>query len=221
MAWFFRGYSRRSFRTSRGQPNQRLAGICFRTMFRRRLIILSVSLLLLRPQAASSPKDSSLADEQTFAWASAAIGGGTMFTTGGITGRVAISYQYGKEVFTFRTFTIRESDVSFGEARFPYPEETETDFALLYGWGSNPHSPSPAFSIGVGVVRSQHRGQQLRPPYGLEYELLKTTSLGIAFDMQAFFRPLPFFGLGFSLAGNLNPSRAFVGFLLSINLGYI
>lgn len=125
-------------------------------------------------------------------------------------------------MFTIRSLHVEEFALSFSEPRFPSPAEKETDFAVLYGRSLHAGSGYNAFSIGLGLVNSVHRGALLnQAPYGLDYETVKITSLGVSLDIQMFLTPCRYFGLGISLAGNLNPTRSFGAFILCLQLGDI
>lgn len=180
------------------------------------------ALLLFRFEAIASVSHDLDSTQETSTWASLGFGGGTLSTSSGFCGRIGISHQRGNEVFTIRAFRIEESITSLVEPRSPIPEEKETEFGVLYGRRFGAGAGCNAFSIGLGLVNSLHRGALLnQPPYGLNHEAVKITSVGVSLDIQIFFTPFRYFGIGLSLAGNLNPTRSFGGFLICIQAGDI
>ena len=154
-------------------------------------------------------------------WVSVGGGLGTLTSSGGFCGRLSLSHQHGRHVYTLRAFRITEFIGDMVEPRSPRPEESETELAILYGRDISSGGEYFACSIGIGYINSRHRGGLLnQPPFGLMHELSSVGSIGIAFDVQVFFPLLRFFGVGLSFVGNLNTTRSFGGGLLSIQAGF-
>jgi len=184
-----------------------------------RISLVLVGLWLCAVECLASATNHIDSTSQTSTWLN--IGFGWNIFSGSsdqICGRIGISHQRDDNVFTIRSLHVEEFALSFGEPRFPSPAEKETDFAVLYGRSLHAGSGYNAFSIGLGLVNSVHRGALL---YGLNYETVRITSLGVSLDIQMFLTPCRYFGLGISLAGNLNPTRSFGAFILCLQLGDI
>ncbi len=79
--------------------------------------------------------------------------------------------------------------------------DTLGDLGVLYGRSTAGRFGLASGAAGLGIVQGE------------------TTTIGLPVEIQAYFRPLPFAGLGVTLFGNVNPAQPFAGVAVALQLG--
>ena len=183
-----------------------------------RILWATILVGLLVSQSASQTE--TLVSERASFSGSIGIGMGTLSTSGGFCGRGALAIQHGANVFSGRVFRITQF-IGFGvEPRSHVPEESETEFALMYGRDISGAHDYFVVSLGLGYVLSRHRGRILpESPSGLVHELVTIGSLGAAIDVLVTFPLGESVALGLSFVGNINTTRSFGGGLITFAFG--
>ena len=105
----------------------------------------------------------------------------------------------------------------FGDC--PDEDEIVWDIGILYGRSSKTSYAKTSYGLAsvsggisiVGVVRSDY--------YGGYYEKSTFLTIGIPIEVQLFWTPIPFLGIGIYGFANLNLEESFAGWLLCIQLG--
>lgn len=132
------------------------------------------------------------------------------------TGALYASYQTGVHVFSLRTVVVTEV---FGD--------TGGDVGVLYGRATTGPNSHASFGIGLAVVFVDYNPDGLNlcglfgsrddcPARGRDENVL---AFGVPVEVQLFWRPLAFVGLGVYGFANLNPEAPFAGLALGLQLG--
>lgn len=153
-------------------------------------------------EASHAQTDSNTVNKKHY-WVNFGIGAGSVGEEGGaITAN--ISYQFGKNLFSLRALGNGEL---FGKSM--------SDYGLLYGQSLKQNSLFVSVGAGLALVEGSIS-------HGLfsnqEAEKIGPT-IGIPFEAQLFWRPLPFLGIGIYGFANVNPEEPFYGFALNLQIG--
>ncbi|MBM4166893.1 MAG: hypothetical protein FJ218_08280 [Ignavibacteria bacterium] len=144
------------------------------------------------------------------------IGGGGTGGTGGIAGVISGYYQKDNTLYGFSYHRIEEF-VLFSESN-PKPYEYISEYSFLYGKVERSRWGMVSASSGIGFVNGILRGKQKDYP---QYEPNKISTIGIPIDLQAYFTPFPFFGMGINLFSNFNLQKSVFGIAIGIQVGYL
>lgn len=142
-------------------------------------------------------------------WLDGGIGGGsTGFATG-----VSASYLSGYNLYTVRYAYNAEMNLLSSS-----PAISVWDVGLLYGRTARNQMYYSSASAGVGLVGGVRRGKSISGTL-FDYESHSYSTIGIPLQVELFLTPRPFFGIGLSAAGNLNPERSFADVRLCLRVG--
>jgi hypothetical protein len=131
-------------------------------------------------------------------WINLGIGGGTF--EGVISANV--SYQFKRNILSIR-------GVETGEW---YGNNGMWDIGILYGLATNPSHTQAAVGIGVALVGGKSE-ESLLPDNAIKKRI------GLPIELQLFFRPIRFVGMGLYGFANINSEKSFVGVSLSLQFG--
>lgn len=156
-------------------------------------------------------------------WIGTGLGIGAMFEeevsddrTGAIAGPLYASYQTGVHVFSLRTAAVTEL---FGD--------TAGDLGVLYGRATTGPNGHASFGIGLAAVFVDYTPDDL-DLCGLfgdpddcseDGRNESVRAVGVPLEVQLFWRPLAFVGLGVYGFANLNPEAPFAGVAFGLQLG--
>lgn len=123
-------------------------------------------------------------------------------TSGSLSGIASVSYQFGTHLLSLRGSVTGEV---FGD-HF-------SDISLLYGRATTHPSYHVSFAAGIARVT----GQRNEGLFGPKEKLSAT--IGFPSEMQIYWKPASFFGLGITGFTNINREQSFAGMALSLQLG--
>jgi len=132
---------------------------------------------------------------------------------GFLAGSASVSYQTGAGVFTLRGAT--NSETLFGG-------DEVWDTALLYGFSLKPSLFHVSAGIGIAVVggwRCETCGLHLFGDTGNDEKTKIGPRIGLPLELQVFFRPLSFLGIGLYGFADINAARSFAGVTFCLQIG--
>ncbi len=170
-------------------------------------MVLFISLVILILSIGNSTIYAQSVSDNTKAdlyWVNAGIGFSS-FSSPGISSVTSFSYQTGKHLISTRF--ISNIEPCFGGT---CPDETVWDIGILYGRSSKTSYGLASLSGGISIVGGA--------VYQRDEEVTFLT-IGIPIEVQLFWTPASFLGIGIYGFANLNPKESFAGALLCIQLG--
>jgi hypothetical protein len=161
------------------------------------------------------PSDDLTSSAQTLLWLNAGIGGG----------RPDIAYSFDvnykpKAHLTYQFGFVHNETLTFGGT----PNESISSTGASIGaLKSSKHFSAAAFA-GVGLVTGFRRGRHLTAGNhdifdSGTYEKLRFAALGVTSNMQLFYKPFRYFGVGVEANACVNSQIVFESVLLSIQIG--
>ncbi len=147
-------------------------------------------------------------------WLNAGVGG----SSSGLSGGLSLSYEAGKNLFTFRYI----GSSKYGEDKLGGYTTAEKirDIGPLYGRIIKGKFGYASISGGINLVTGVKHGEFLGIINWVNtYEKIRITTIGIPLEAQFFFTPVSFLGIGATAFANLNPEKSFWGLLLCIQFG--
>lgn len=147
------------------------------------------------------------AGKNTF-WLNLGLGVGTVDE--GSTFLTNISYQTGNHVFTLRALSTGAAMLEKGK--------TMNDYGLLYNRAFGSSLIHVSAGVGLSIVSGSIDKEGFTLFSESEDEKIGPT-IGLPLDIQLFWRPLSFIGLGIYGFGNLNPEESYAGFTICLQLG--
>jgi hypothetical protein len=131
----------------------------------------------------------------------------------GVGGLLALSLRGSSGTLTLRTSQTFAFDI-FG------PEESATDYALLYGRSSRRSKGWLTIAAGPAVVRTVRPGEVKSCDWFIcDFEEERKSTVGLAVQGESIWAPFAFLGLGLTAFGNLNSQSSFAGAVVGIHLG--
>ncbi|MFH1010683.1 MAG: hypothetical protein V1784_05550 [bacterium] len=114
------------------------------------------------------------------------------------------------------------ANISYAESRFV----SIRCVRFLEIWGGDPDNHQEEFALMYGVCTPDWRWGLFSVCAGPAYNHQDTdhkgkSFVGLAYECQTIFKPLPQVGLGWSLFGDLNGTDSMLGFGLSLTIGWI
>jgi hypothetical protein len=187
-------------------------------------LIITISIVLLLGSSAFAMDDSDTSRPPRLGWVNFGGGFGSSRAWLAFTGVASYSTTVngGDNLLSFRYGYATESVFSLLGGHTP--EETIWDLGALYGAISKRRFGFVSAAAGLAVVGGVKRGAFLRREGGWfsirdVYEVRHFHTVGMPLEAQAFFTPLPFFGLGLELYANLNPVRSYKGLNFCLQFG--
>lgn len=147
-------------------------------------------------------------------WLNTGIGGGGY----GIASGTILSFQWDKMIFSIRT--AGTSDFYFDEA--PDVTRNAGDIAILYGKCSKSKYGFSSISVGIAYVMGTKSIKYYEFNGTCEIERHRKReykTLGIPVEIQLFFTPFSFMGIGLYGFGNFNKEIIYEAVLLCIQIG--
>jgi hypothetical protein len=173
--------------------NKRLALICLIA-----LTVFSVN---------SYSQDTSGSVEESHYWLNMGFGISTVDMSGG----AGFSCQTGKRLISIR-YTHNE-DFAFLEP----VKESVWDVGVLYGIIRKSNYGLISASAGISIVGGYDRGERI--DFTDSYEKKNFLTFGVPLEVQLFFTPFDYVGVGINGFANLNPKKTFTGVLLCLQIG--
>jgi hypothetical protein len=148
-------------------------------------------------------------------WINGGIGG----SSSGLSGGLSISARAGKSLFSLRYI----NSSKYGESwlgGYTTPEIV-WEISPLYGLIAKGKWVCASISGGLGLVAGTKHGKFLGISSGWinTYEKVPVATVGIPLEIQLFFTPTSFFGIGVNGFANLNAAKPYSGILICIQFG--
>lgn len=128
-------------------------------------------------------------------WVNLGFGVGGINVTGALSGYVGFTYLTGERTISFRIAGCGGVD-SIGAG----------DIGLMYGWSRSGERRFMSYGIGIGYVRTNEFAGN-------------DETVGIPLEIQLFYRPAGFLGLGIYGFANVNLKKLFYGACLCLQVG--
>ena len=138
------------------------------------------------------------------------FGGGSK----GLAGQLSVWGHWGKHTVGVRTAATSDFNL-FG------PSDSTEDYALLYGFRSGPGRVWGRVGIGPAQVRTVRQGDPIECHsfFFCEYETHRSSTTGLALQVEGVLRLFGPVGLGVTFFGNHNPESSFGGATLGLVIG--
>ncbi len=174
-------------------------------------------MVLLLPPAVRAQDGNQSSPPAVHVFASGGFGVGTRDTAG----HLALSVNYGRGDFILRLAETSDFEFCFFSCSST-PEQTSRDIALLYG-RRYAASSSGWLRAAAGLGRAQvgETGTCALDIFFCRYTGTTSSSVGVAWQLDAVWTPWAALGVGGGVFGNLNPSDSFAGLALFLHLGRV
>ena len=130
----------------------------------------------------------------------------------GLSSGISCSYQMGKGILSCRHTYNEEFRLVILMESCP-PPELAWDLGLLYGSLIKTKYSMGSCAVGLSIVRGNE------PFISWERETKYFTTIGIPVEIQLFFTPVSFAGIGLYSFANLNLKKTFIGILFCLQIG--
>ena len=182
----------------------------------RRPACLALIVLLLPPAVRAQDGDQS-SPPDVHVFASGGLGVGTRDTAS----HLAISVNYGRGDFILRLAETSDFEICFFSCSST-PEQTSRDIALLYGRRYAAASSGwLRAAAGLGLTQVGETGTCALDIFLCGYTGTTSSSVGVAWQLDAVWTPWAALGVGAGAFGSLNSSDSFAGLALLLHLGQV
>ncbi len=180
----------------------------------RPVLVWFLSIVIPAGMAKSSPPPQDSASDivtQRY-WINAGIGA----ASSGIAADAGISVPIGPALLTLHVAYTEEFKL-LG----PAPAENAWDIGLMGGIFRENRFWFVSGSAGVSIVSVRRRGelQSSSGWFSASYSSTVSTTVGIPAEVQLFWTPIEFLGIGLTGFGNLNPEKSYAGVMLMLRVG--
>ena len=169
-------------------------------------------IVLLLPPAVRAQDGNQSSPPAVHVFASGGLGGGTRDTAS----HLALSVNYGRSDFILRL--AETSDFCIFSCT---PEQTSRDIALLYGRRYPASSGWLRAAAGLGRAQVGETSTCALDIFFCGYTGTTSSTVGVAWQLDAVWAPLAVLGVGAGVFGNLNSSDSFAGLALVLHLGRV
>lgn len=173
-----------------------------------------LSIVIPATLSAATPKDRNTADStaEPRYWLNAGVGASSYDIAVG----ASASLLNGNVLFTLRTIYNEEFQI-LG----PSPSNSVWDIGFMAGYHRQSGYFSLSGSAGLSLVSGIRRGVYLGSSgmFSSEYGTVHFSTIGIPAEIQFFWTPFDFLGIGITAFGDLNSEESFAGALLTLRVG--
>lgn len=146
-------------------------------------------------------------------WFGAGAGGMRNDTSGFLSLNVSLNFSKGHHIIKIRGIgSIADNSTPFGE--------DSGDIGLLYGYRHSFENISISYLAGAAITHGSFKGDKLEGEYQYpSYEMIDYKTFGFPIEVHIDMNALRPLGLSFSLFGDLNTEKSFIGFSSNILIG--